>query len=58
MEREKVYTGVYKKEFGENKILIRTKDHATYKVMGMIGERAVVQDFDIVDVLDEVVIDE
>lgn len=58
MERERVYTGMYRSAFGENKILITTNDHATYKVVGILGKSTVVTDLDIVDVLDEVEVDE
>ena len=58
MERGRVYTGIFESEFGENKILIRTDDHATYKVIGMIGKNSIVCEYDIVDVLDEVKVDE
>lgn len=58
MNRGQVYSGVFESEFGKSKILITTNNHETYTVMGMMGNKAVVAQYDIVDVLDEVKVDE
>lgn len=54
MERGIVYTGTFESEFGGNKVLIKTNDHATYKVVCMVDNKVIAADYDIVDVLDEV----